>query len=150
MISSKAPIPKCIRLPAQAPVPEEGVEPEGESATNLLMAILEDEDDTAELSAALAEFTANAEALEPTLLAEAKHHPDWPQWEARIREELATLQAAGTWKLADLPKWVFRMKKDTAGNVVHHKARLVAQGFLQVPGVDFFDTYAPVATLASI
>jgi hypothetical protein len=33
---------------------------------------------------------------------------------------------------------------------VRHKARLVAQGFSQVPGIDFFDTYAPVATLASI
>ena len=158
MISGKAPILKGIRLPAQAPVLEEGVEPDGESATNLLMAILEDEDDTAELSAALAEFTAEAEALEPTSLAEAKRRPDWPQWEAGIREELATLQAAGTWELADLPagsnlvgsKWVFRAKKDAAGNVVRHKARLVAQGFSQVPGVDYFDTYAPVATLTSI
>ena len=47
-------------------------------------------------------------------------------------------------------KWVFRAKKDAAGNVVRYKARLVAQGFSQVPGVDYFDTYAPVARLASI
>jgi len=33
---------------------------------------------------------------------------------------------------------------------MQHKARLVAQGYSQVPGVDYFDTYAPVATLASI
>ena len=42
------------------------------------------------------------------------------------------------------------MKKDTAGNVVRYKVQLVAQGFSQVPGVDYFDTYAPVAKLTSI
>ena len=69
-----------------------------------------------------------------------------------------TLKEAGTWRLVDAPeganvvgsKWVFRAKKDAAGSVVHHKARLVAQGFSQVPGVDYFDTYAPVAQLTSI
>ena len=93
-----------------------------------------------------------------TSLAEAKRRPDWLQWEQGIREELATLDKASTWELVDPPagvnivgsKWVFRTKKDAAGNVVHHKARLVAQGFLQVPGVDYFDTYAPVAKFASI
>ncbi len=47
-------------------------------------------------------------------------------------------------------KWVFRAKKDAAGNVVRYKARLVAQGFLQVPGIDYFDTFAPVTQLTSI
>ena len=47
-------------------------------------------------------------------------------------------------------KWVFRVKKDAAGKIVHYKVRLVAQGFSQVPGVDYFDTFAPVAQLAFI
>jgi len=47
-------------------------------------------------------------------------------------------------------KWVFREKKDTAGNVVQYKARLVAQGYLQVPGINYLDMFAPVACLASI
>ena len=47
-------------------------------------------------------------------------------------------------------KWVFRAKKDVAGVVIRYKARLIAQGFSQVPGVDYFDTFAPVARLASI
>jgi Reverse transcriptase (RNA-dependent DNA polymerase) len=67
------------------------------------------------------------------------------------------LKNAGTWELVDPPsganivgsKWVFRAKKDAAGNIARYKARLVAQGFSQVPGVDYFDTYAPVAKLAS-
>jgi hypothetical protein len=47
-------------------------------------------------------------------------------------------------------KVVFRANKNAAENVVRYKARLVAQGFSQVPGVNYFDTYAPVARLASI
>ena len=47
-------------------------------------------------------------------------------------------------------KWVFRAKKDAMGKIICYKARLVAQGFSQVPGVDYFDTFAPVARLASI
>jgi len=47
-------------------------------------------------------------------------------------------------------KWVFEGKKDAVGNVVCYKAHLVAQGFSQVPGVNYFDTFVPVAKLASI
>jgi len=107
---------------------------------------------------ALAAEIGDTEALEPRSLAEAKKRPDWHLWEKAIQEELATLKMAGTWELVDAPentnivgsKWVFRAKKDAAGNVIHYKARLVAQGFSQVPGVDYFDTFAPVARLASI
>ncbi|KDR64888.1 hypothetical protein GALMADRAFT_82558 [Galerina marginata CBS 339.88] len=99
-----------------------------------------------------------AEALEPRTLAEAKARPDWKLWEKAIEEELGVLKAAGTWELVDTPpganiigsKWVFHAKKDAQGNVVRYKARLVAQGFSQIPGVEYFDTFAPVARLASI
>ena len=47
-------------------------------------------------------------------------------------------------------KWVFCVKKDAAGNVVCYKAQLVTQAFSQVPGVDYFNTFAPVTCLASI
>ena len=101
--------------------------------------------------------TSDAEALEPQTLAKAKRRPEWPLWEKAISEELATLKTAGTWRLEEAPpganiigsKWVFKAKKDAAGNVVRYKARLVAQGFSQIGGVDYDDTYAPVAKLAS-
>jgi len=107
---------------------------------------------------AMAAEISEAEALEPRTLAEAKSRPDWPLWEKAIVEELEVLRKAGTWEVVDAPKdanivgskWVFRAKKDAAGNVVRYKARLVAQGFSQVPGVDYFDTFAPVARLSSI
>ena len=130
---------------------------EGEQPTQLVSAAT-DYDDNVELVLNLNKVIANAEALEPTLIAKARHRPEWPQWEQGIRKELTTLQKAGTWELVDPPqgvnivgsKWVFCAKKDAACNVVRYKACLVAQGFSQVPGVDYFDTYAPVAKLASI
>src|SRR5213075_3006944 len=47
-------------------------------------------------------------------------------------------------------KWVFRNKQDENGVVIRNKARLVAQGFTQIEGLDFGDTYAPIARLKSI
>ena len=98
------------------------------------------------------------EKLEPGNLREAKGRVDWELWKKAMEEELTMLNNAGTWELIDPPtgvnivglKWVFKAKKDAAGNVICYKARLVAQGFSQVPGVDYFDTFAPVAKLASI
>ena len=153
--------PRGIQLPnlvAEDPKPNSGPAVfEGEGMADQTLAAVNYDDDV-ELALQMHENIAEAEALEPTSLAEAKRRPDWLQWEQGIREELATLDKAGTWELVDPPaganivgsKWVFRVKKDAAGNVVHHKACLVAQGFSQVPGVDYFDTYAPVAKLASI
>ena len=92
------------------------------------------------------------EALEPPSLAAAKKSPDWPAWEKAIYKELEVLKAAATWKTVDPPsrvnivgsKWVFRAKKDAAGVVIQYKERLVVQGFSQVPGVDYFNTFTPV------
>ena len=47
-------------------------------------------------------------------------------------------------------KWVFRNKQDDQGIVVRNKARLVAKGFSQVEGLDFRETFAPVARLKAI
>ena len=99
-----------------------------------------------------------AEALEPRNLKEAMSWSDWPLWERAIEEELKVLKEAGTWEVVDVPKdanivglkWVFKAKKDASGNVIQYKACLIAQGFSQVPGVNYFDMFAPVAHLASI
>jgi len=119
-----------------------------------LPSLLEDFDG---LEQALVATTSDAEALEPCSLAEVKRRPDWHLWEKAINEELATLKAAGTWRMEEAPaganiigsKWVFKAKKDSTGNIARYKARLVAQGFSQIGGVDYDDTYAPVAKLAS-
>ena len=63
-----------------------------------------------------------------------------------------------TWELADLSaghraitlKWLYKLKKDEAGAVIKHKARLVVHGLVQQEGVDFDDAFAPVMRIESI
>jgi hypothetical protein len=63
-----------------------------------------------------------------------------------------------TSELADLPcghsvitlKWVFKLKRDKTGAIVKHKARLVARGIVQREGIDFDNTFAPVARMKSM
>jgi Reverse transcriptase (RNA-dependent DNA polymerase) len=146
-----------IQLP---PIPESSasiVEVMDDWATMALDCTQYDVDNSVNEAGMLAEVCA-ADAIEPRTLAEAKCLPDWPEWEAAIREELTTIDKAGTWVLVDQPpgvnvvgsKWVFRLKRNAAGEVVRRKARLVVQGFTQVPGIDYFNTFAPVAKLPTI
>ncbi|KAF0889811.1 hypothetical protein E2562_032865 [Oryza meyeriana var. granulata] len=48
------------------------------------------------------------------------------------------------------PAWVYKVKKNAAGEVIKHKARLVAKGYVQQPGVDFDEVFAPVARIESV
>jgi transposase InsO family protein len=94
----------------------------------------------------------------PKTLHEAQARPDWPLWKEAMDHEIATLEQAGTWETVPRPqgknivssKWVFRIKRKADGTIEKYKARLVARGFTQVYGIDYFDTYSPVAKLASI
>ena len=62
------------------------------------------------------------------------------------------------WTLVDLPndrkavenKWIFKKKTEADGNVTVYKERLVAKGFRQIQGVDYDETFSPVAMLKSI
>ncbi|RXW15700.1 hypothetical protein EST38_g10156 [Candolleomyces aberdarensis] len=93
----------------------------------------------------------------PRTIQEALEGPEKEHWLKAILEELGNLEKMGTWDLEDLPpgreavgcKWVFTKKRDEKGNIIHYKARLVAQGFSQKPGMDFDldGTYAPVMRL---
>ncbi|WVZ52304.1 hypothetical protein U9M48_003377, partial [Paspalum notatum var. saurae] len=80
-----------------------------------------------------------------------------PDWVMAMQEELNNFTRNEVWSLVERPnqnvigtKWVFRNKQDEHGVVTRNKARLVAQGFTQVEGLDFGETYAPVARLESI
>ncbi len=105
---------------------------------------------------AMASMMNQAESLEPTY-EEVKRRPDWPKWQQAMEVELRSLEASKTWSIVNQPtnanvvssKWVFHIKKNAAGEIEKYKARLVARGFTQVHGVDYDETYAPVARLAS-
>ena len=47
-------------------------------------------------------------------------------------------------------QWVFRIKRDASGKILKYRARLVAQGFTQLYGINFYETFAPVTHLSSI
>ncbi|KAK1649930.1 hypothetical protein QYE76_067735 [Lolium multiflorum] len=87
---------------------------------------------------------------------EALEDSDWVE---AMHEELNNFKRNKVWTLVEKPKecrnvigtkWIFKNKQDEFGNIVRNKARLVAQGFSQVEGIDFGETYAPVARLESI
>jgi hypothetical protein len=87
---------------------------------------------------------------EPKDIDKALRDPDWVN---AIHEELNNFKRNEVWELVERPmdhnvigtRWVFRNKQDQDGIVVRNKARLVAQGYTQIEGLNFGETYAPVA-----
>jgi hypothetical protein len=79
-------------------------------------------------------------------------------WVNAMHEELENFERNQVWTLVEPPrdvnvigtKWVFKNKQGEDGEVVRNKARLVAQGFSQVEGLDFGEIFASVARLESI
>jgi len=75
-----------------------------------------------------------------------------PQWLDTMKEEYMVLTQNKTWDLVPLPphrkaigsKWIYRLKYNVDGSVARHKARLVAQGYSQRPGLDYNETFSPV------
>ena len=75
-----------------------------------------------------------------------------------MQEKLNEFERNKVWKLVPRPKnksvigtrWVFRNKLDESGKIVRNKARLVAQGYNQEEGIDYEETFAPVAKLEAI
>jgi hypothetical protein len=94
--------------------------------------------------------------VEPACIDETLQDLDWVNV---MHEELSNFTWNQVWTLEKPPqdamvigtKWVFRnKKKDDQGVIVRNKARLVAKGFSQVEGLDFGETFAPVARLEAI
>ena len=79
-------------------------------------------------------------------------------WIEAMQEELNQFKRSEVWDLVPRPndinvigtKWIYKNKSDENGTVTRNKARLVAQGYTQVEGLDFDETFAPVARLESI
>uniref|UniRef100_A0A2N9GQ59 Uncharacterized protein n=1 Tax=Fagus sylvatica TaxID=28930 RepID=A0A2N9GQ59_FAGSY len=100
-------------------------------------------------------YTALATLHEPHSYREASSNP---LWQAAMTEELDALSRTRTWDLVDLPpeksvvgcKWVFKIKTRSDGSIERYKARLVAKGFTQEYGIDYEETFAPVARLSSV
>ncbi|KAJ9553261.1 hypothetical protein OSB04_017306 [Centaurea solstitialis] len=95
---------------------------------------------------------------EPTSYGEAVSGSESEQWQEAMKAEMQSMYDNQVWEFTDLPqhckavgrKWVFKKKTDMDGNVHTFKARLVAKGFTQTHGIDYDETFSPVAMLKSI
>ena len=95
---------------------------------------------------------------DPQTYKQAMRSPDAAKWQQDMDREVRALKENGVIKTTVLPpgakvtgsRWHYKTKRDATGSVVRHKARLVAQGFTQIEGIYYVDTFAPVATTSSV
>ena len=99
--------------------------------------------------------TCNYCVVEPETYEEAEKDKAWKK---AIKEELEMIEKNDTWELVNQPsdkpvigvKLVYKVKLNLDGSMQKNKARLVAKGYSQKPGVDFNETFAPIAMLNTI
>ena len=80
------------------------------------------------------------------------------EWKVAMDCEMEAIERNHTWELTDLPsahraidlKWVYKVKRDTNGEILKYKARLVAKGYVQKHGIDFQEVFAPVTRLETV
>ncbi|KAC9852096.1 hypothetical protein E3N88_45172 [Mikania micrantha] len=95
---------------------------------------------------------------EPTNYKSAISDPESAKWLDAMNSEMQSMRDNQVWDLVELPpgsraggsKWIFKRKTDMHGNVHTYKAQLVAKGFTQTQGVDYDETFSPVAMIKSI
>ena len=99
--------------------------------------------------------TCNLAILEPGSFEEASKQEVWVK---TMEEEIQMIEKNNTWELVNRPhgkdiigvKWVYKTKLNPDGTIQKHKVRLVAKGYSQQPGIDYNETFAPVARLDTI
>ncbi|KAL4308714.1 hypothetical protein GQ457_01G020980 [Hibiscus cannabinus] len=95
---------------------------------------------------------------EPKTYQEAVSSPDSEKWLEAMRSETDSMSENQVWTLVEPPervkpigyKWVFKKNTDMDGNIQTYKGRLVAKGFREIHGVDYDETFSPVAMFKSI
>ena len=103
------------------------------------------------------QFEAN-NTIDPRTYAEAMSRPDTAEWEAACEDEHCAFERMGVYEVVPRPKdrkvvgskWVFHIKWGPNNSIQKYKAHIVAQGFTQIEGIDYDETFTPVAKLASL
>ncbi|KAA0059995.1 Beta-galactosidase [Cucumis melo var. makuwa] len=105
------------------------------------------------------QFRAFTASLDSTIIPENIYTAlECPEWKNVVMEEMKALEKNRTWEICALPKghktvgckWVFSLKYKADGTLDRHKARLVAKGFTQTYGIDYSETFSPVAKLNNV
>ena len=99
---------------------------------------------------------------EPKTLKEALAGPEREKWIVAVKKEITNFLDRGVWKPVSREyvtgqlkrklismKWIFK-KKTEQDKTVRHKARVVSRGFMQIPGVNYSESFAPVASDTAI
>ena len=100
----------------------------------------------------------NSEINEPKTVHEALNGEQSIQWREAMESQYSSLLKNDTWDLVPPPegknivgsRWVLKVKRDEDGRIDRFKARLVAQGYSQVKGVDYDEVFSPVARYTSV
>lgn len=106
----------------------------------------------------MVELDAVSLASDPTDVDQALSSDERVQWQQAMDAEVNAMKVNQVWDLvmrqSDVvpikAKWVFKRKRKADGSIERYKARLVAKGYTQMPGIDFDDTFAPVAQSKSL
>nr|GFA23849.1 Gag-Pol polyprotein [Tanacetum cinerariifolium] len=100
-------------------------------------------------------FALTVSRTKPKNIKEAMADSDWIE---SMQEELHQFDRLDVWELVDRPlctnfinlKWLWKNKRDKENTVIRNKSRLVAKGYAQKEGVDFEESFAPVARLEAV
>lgn len=99
-----------------------------------------------------------AQVADPVSVKDALTGVEADKWRAAMDAEMQSLHANKTWILVNRPshkrpitcKWILRRKYNADGSISRYKARLVASGFSQIPGVDYTETFSPIVKITSL
>lgn len=101
-------------------------------------------------------FLASITVLEePRTYTEAKQSEEWVE---AMRTKITALEKNQTWSLTTLPpgksaigcRWVYKLKLKPDGTIERYKTRLVAKGYHQIEGIDYVDSFSPVAKVVTV
>jgi transposase InsO family protein len=116
------------------------------------------EEDVEDIDYEEVQFAGSASTADPRNYKQAMKGDDAEKWQEAANAEYNTLLQNGTWELVELPPgakaigsgWVFRVKRNADGSIERYKARVVAKGYSQRPGIDFSEVFAPTFRPATL